>query len=136
MLAFLRRKKKPLIIPDNVGFDENEGTFSIVYERKAQPDFGALEYALESLALPPMPVLGAGTGFVHLMVDSYPATKQLVATQNVVAAGVPLVAGYIYGVPLLDVDGQYYNTDVGDLIIPDKTLALSYNAPFAHHYAL
>jgi hypothetical protein len=136
MLNFLRGKKKPLIIPDNVGFDENEGTFSIVYERKAQPDFGALEYALESLALPPMPVLGAGTGYVRTMVDSYPGTRQLVATQNVVAAGVPLVAGFIYGQPLLDVDGQYYNNDVGELVIPDKVLAASYNAPFVHRYAL
>ncbi len=135
-MGIFRRKKKPLIIPDNVGFDENEGTFSIVYERKAQPDFGALEYALESLALPPMPVLGAGTGYVRTMVDSYPATRQLVATQNVVTAGVPLVAGYVYGQPLLDVDGNYYDQGVIDLIIPDKTLAVQYNAPFAHHYAL
>lgn len=137
MIDFLRRKKRKLLIPDNgYSFDENDGTFEIVYERKPQPDFGALEYARESLGLPPFAPLGAGTGFLRLMVEPYVRAPQLVATQNVVTAGVPLVAGYVYGQPLLDVDGAYIEQNWGDTTLPDKVLAGSYNAPFSHHTGL
>lgn len=121
-------KRKPKLVKGNVGFDENPGTFHIVYERKAQPDFGALEYAYESLALPPMPPMGAGVGWSRPMVEAYPRTDQLSVAHTVLPAGIPQTAGFIYGQPMIDANGAPAIEDMA-FVVPDSVLAI--NQPFA-----
>lgn len=108
--------------PSNIGFDERPGTFHIVYERKRQPDFGALEYAYESYALPPFAPLGAGTGWVRPMVEAYPRKDQAYVAQTVLPAGMPQTAGFIYGQPMVNDQGGAAIEDLA-FVVPDRMLA-------------
>lgn len=121
-------RKKPKLVKGNVGFDENPGTFHIVYERKAQPDFGALEYAYESLALPPMPPMGPGVGWVSPMVEAYPRKPQSYVAETVLPAGIPQTAGFVYGQPMIGENGAPVIEDML-FVMPDSMLAI--NQPFA-----
>lgn len=112
----------------NIGFDENPNTFAIIYERKRQPDFGALEYAYESLALPPQAPLGAGTGWLRSMTDVFARSDQLYQQKTVVPAGIAQNAGMIYGQPMVDSNGQWA-VEMPAYVLPDKMLAI--NQPFA-----
>lgn len=121
-------RRKPKIVEGNIGFDENPSTFSIIYERKRQPDFGALEYAYEGLALPPQPPMGPGVGWIMPMVEAYPRKDQLYVGKTVIPAGIPQTAGFVYGQPMINADGQFAYEDMA-YVLPDSVLA--FNQPFA-----
>jgi len=118
---------KPLLVKGNVGFDERPNTFHIVYERKPQPDFGALEYAYESLALPPFPPMGPGVGWIRSMTDIFQRSDQSYIAQTVLPAGIPQTAGFIYGQPMIETDGSL-SLEAMQYVMPDKMFAI--NQPF------
>lgn len=120
-------RKKPKLVKGNVGFDENPGTYHIVYERKRQPDFGALEYAFESLALPPMPPVGPGVGWIRSMTDVFQRSDQSYVNDAVFTVGIPQTAGFIYGQPMTDQNGAPAIEDAA-YVLPDRYLAI--NQPF------
>lgn len=99
--------KKPELGPNNFGFVETGFVepFHIVYERKQMPDFGALEYAYESLALPPMPPVGAGTAVARLPIQPM-QPPQAYSVLSVVTNGIWLEGGAYYNQPLVDENGN------------------------------
>lgn len=95
-LGFLRKRTKKIEIPP----DPNEGLFHQVWGRKRLPGPGAMNYALESLALAPFPVSGPTVAVRQpRMVTQAP---QEYVMQAVMIAGVPTQAGQILAQPLYD----------------------------------
>jgi hypothetical protein len=96
---------KPHLSPEALGFKTAfVEPFSIQYERKQMPDFGALEYAYTGLAEPFYPALGTGIPFRRMPVEPY-QPPQAYVLQGVTQVGLWLEAGAMYNQPLTDENG-------------------------------
>ncbi len=116
-------KRKARLDPGNSGFNEDQGTFRIVYERKPMPDPGAQNYAYESLGLVAFPPAGPSITIRQPRETVFP---QMYATHAIPQNGIPLVAGQIFGQPLFDPQsGGFANDPFGGNVSP----LVSYNVP-------
>lgn len=77
----------------------DEPGYKMVWERKTLPGPGAMNYAYESLALPPQsPISGAVAQRMQLR----PTAQQVYKYQDGIMIGVPMVAGQVIMQPLYD----------------------------------
>lgn len=111
--------EKPFLGVEDWGFVMHgaPGTFSVEYERKAMPDFGALEYAYQSLALPPMDWTGPGIP-VHSQGVAVTQPSQAYHIQSLPQYDLWLSAGAYYNQPLTDDKGNFIVEEPGHEIPP------------------
>lgn len=106
---FVGFEDKPHLDPEKLGFKTSfSEPFSIQYERRAMPDFGALEYAYTGLAEPFYPALGTGVPFGRKPIDPY-QPAQAYQFQGVPTVGLWLEAGYMYNQALTDPQGTPFD---------------------------
>jgi len=88
---------------DKNRFQDQPG-YKMVWERKTLPGPGAMNYAYESLALPPQsPISGAVAQRQQLR----PTAGQVYKYQDGLMIGVPMVAGQVIMQPLYDPNSGY-----------------------------
>jgi hypothetical protein len=119
---------KPHLDPATLGFKTAfVEPYSVQYERKQMPDFGALEYAYTGLAEPFYPALGTGIPFERKPIDPYQPAQAYVL-QGVPQVGLWLEAGAMYNQPLTDENG-YPIEDVPSQGVPPMVRR---NIPASH----